>query len=135
MVRLVLNGPQRGTLWEDGRCSDTGITPFAPASPPGTCSGSTIRSDQADNDTDHPVPGYRQATHPVGIKLQIRRAGARYLRRSSSRSATPFPDVIERVALDSALTGLVCRLAAGGGHAWVWAASSAGPGLSCQPHM
>jgi hypothetical protein len=30
MVRLVLNGPQRGTLWEDGRCSDTGITPFAP---------------------------------------------------------------------------------------------------------
>lgn len=30
MVRLVLNGPQRGTLWEDGRCSDAGITPFAP---------------------------------------------------------------------------------------------------------
>lgn len=30
MVRLVLNGPQRGTLWEDGRCSDMGITPFAP---------------------------------------------------------------------------------------------------------
>jgi hypothetical protein len=30
MVRLVLNGPQRGTLWEDGRCSDTGITPFDP---------------------------------------------------------------------------------------------------------
>lgn len=28
MVRLVLNGPQRGTLWEDGRCSDMGITPF-----------------------------------------------------------------------------------------------------------
>jgi hypothetical protein len=31
MVRLVLNGPQRGTLWEDGRCSDMGITPFAPS--------------------------------------------------------------------------------------------------------
>jgi hypothetical protein len=31
MVRLVLNGPQRGTLWEDGRCSDAGITPFAPS--------------------------------------------------------------------------------------------------------
>lgn len=30
MVRLVLNGPQRGALWEDGRCSDAGITPFAP---------------------------------------------------------------------------------------------------------
>jgi hypothetical protein len=30
MVRLVLNGPQRGALWEDGRCSDMGITPFAP---------------------------------------------------------------------------------------------------------
>jgi hypothetical protein len=30
MVRLVLNGPQRGTLWEDGRCGDMGITPFAP---------------------------------------------------------------------------------------------------------
>jgi hypothetical protein len=30
MVRLVLNGPQRGTLWEDGRCSDMGITPFRP---------------------------------------------------------------------------------------------------------
>lgn len=30
MVRLVLSGPQRGTLWEDGRCSDMGITPFAP---------------------------------------------------------------------------------------------------------
>ena len=30
MVRLVLNGPQRGTLWEDGRCSDMGITPFLP---------------------------------------------------------------------------------------------------------
>ena len=29
MVRLVLNGPQRRTLWEDGRCSDMGITPFA----------------------------------------------------------------------------------------------------------
>ncbi len=29
MVRLVLNGPQRGTLWEDGRCSDLGVTPFA----------------------------------------------------------------------------------------------------------
>jgi excisionase family DNA binding protein len=30
MVRLVVNGPRRGTLWEDGRCSDMGITPFAP---------------------------------------------------------------------------------------------------------
>jgi hypothetical protein len=30
MVRLVLNGPQQGTLWEDGRCSDLGVTPFAP---------------------------------------------------------------------------------------------------------
>ncbi|MFI5716027.1 SMI1/KNR4 family protein [Nocardia sp. NPDC051750] len=30
MVRLVLNGPQRGTLWEDGRCSDGGVSPFAP---------------------------------------------------------------------------------------------------------
>jgi hypothetical protein len=30
MVRLVLSGSQRGTLWEDGRCSDMGITPFAP---------------------------------------------------------------------------------------------------------
>ncbi|GAD85883.1 SMI1/KNR4 family protein [Nocardia asteroides] len=29
MVRLVLTGPQRGTLWEDGRCSDAGVTPFA----------------------------------------------------------------------------------------------------------
>lgn len=29
-IRLVLNGPQRGTLWEDGRCSDMGITLFAP---------------------------------------------------------------------------------------------------------
>ena len=33
MVRLVLNGPRRGTLWEDGRCSDMGITPFAPDFP------------------------------------------------------------------------------------------------------
>ena len=31
MVRLVLNGPQRGALWEDGRCSDMGITPIAPS--------------------------------------------------------------------------------------------------------
>jgi hypothetical protein len=30
MVRLVLNGSQRGALWEDGRCSDMGIKPFAP---------------------------------------------------------------------------------------------------------
>ncbi|MEU6188112.1 SMI1/KNR4 family protein [Nocardia sp. NPDC047038] len=30
MIRLVLNGPQRGTLWEDGRCSDGGVSPFAP---------------------------------------------------------------------------------------------------------
>jgi hypothetical protein len=30
MVRLVLNGPQRGTLWEDRRCSDMGISPFGP---------------------------------------------------------------------------------------------------------
>ena len=30
MVRLVLNGPQRGTLWEDGRSGDMGITPFRP---------------------------------------------------------------------------------------------------------
>jgi hypothetical protein len=30
MVRLVLNGPQRGALWEDGRCGDMGITPFRP---------------------------------------------------------------------------------------------------------
>jgi hypothetical protein len=27
MVRLALNGPKRGTLWEDGRCSDTGNHP------------------------------------------------------------------------------------------------------------
>ncbi|MGH3209891.1 MAG: SMI1/KNR4 family protein [Trebonia sp.] len=33
MVRLVLNGPQRGTLWQDGRSSDMGITPFAPDFP------------------------------------------------------------------------------------------------------
>jgi hypothetical protein len=30
IFRLDRSGPQRGTLWEDGRCSDTGITPFAP---------------------------------------------------------------------------------------------------------
>jgi len=30
MVRLVLNGPQLGSLWEDGRCGDMGITPFSP---------------------------------------------------------------------------------------------------------
>jgi SMI1 / KNR4 family (SUKH-1) len=30
MLRLVLNGPQRGTWWEGGRCSDAGITPFGP---------------------------------------------------------------------------------------------------------
>jgi len=31
MVRLVLNGAQRGTLWEDGRSSDAGVVPFAPS--------------------------------------------------------------------------------------------------------
>jgi hypothetical protein len=41
MVRLVLNGPQRGTLREDGRCSDMDITRSPLASPPGTCDGST----------------------------------------------------------------------------------------------
>ncbi|MEV6217309.1 SMI1/KNR4 family protein [Nocardia sp. NPDC051833] len=29
MVRLVLDGPHRGALWEDGRCSGSGVSPFA----------------------------------------------------------------------------------------------------------
>lgn len=28
MIRLVITGPERGRLWEDGRCSDAGVVPL-----------------------------------------------------------------------------------------------------------